>query len=85
MERRRERRVSGTQAVVNARDRCLYDSYVPQVGHSGGSPASWNSTAARWRDIPNARWVDHATWAKAFQDGKDGKRSTIQVLTRELA
>jgi thiosulfate/3-mercaptopyruvate sulfurtransferase len=21
--------------------------------------------------IPNARWVDHATWAKAFQDGKD--------------
>ena len=21
--------------------------------------------------IPNAHWVDHATWAKAFQDGKD--------------
>src|ERR1700730_18467548 len=23
--------------------------------------------------IPNARWVDHATWAKAFQDGKDAE------------
>ena len=21
--------------------------------------------------LPNARWVDHATWAKAFEDGKD--------------
>ena len=23
--------------------------------------------------IPGARWVDHATWAKAFQDGKDAE------------
>ena len=23
--------------------------------------------------IPNARWVDHATWSKAFGDGKDAK------------
>lgn len=23
--------------------------------------------------IPNARWVDHATWAKSFQDGKDAE------------
>ena len=29
--------------------------------------------------VPNARWVDHATWAKSFQDGKDRNGWTKRI------
>ena len=33
--------------------------------------------------VPNARWVDHATWAKSFQDGKVGEGWTKRIAGLE--
>jgi thiosulfate/3-mercaptopyruvate sulfurtransferase len=35
--------------------------------------------------IPTARWVDHATWAKAFQDGKDAEGWSKKIADLGIA
>ena len=35
--------------------------------------------------IPNARWVDHATWAKSFQDGKDAEGWSKKIADLGIA
>jgi thiosulfate/3-mercaptopyruvate sulfurtransferase len=35
--------------------------------------------------IPNAQWVDHATWAKAFQDGQDAEGGSKRIADLGIA
>jgi thiosulfate/3-mercaptopyruvate sulfurtransferase len=35
--------------------------------------------------IPNAQWVDHATWAKAFQDGQDAEGWSKRIADLGIA